>query len=84
MIATGDKRSFARLSEAHLSDIASSLRTRSCHGDSTAAAIADAVESVIRVRCDANEIYQRTPAVRVRRALNRVVRWAAPRVAPFC
>ena len=74
----GDKRCFARLSEAHLNDIAHSLRTRSRHGDSTAAAVADAVESVIRVRCDANEIYQRTPVVLVRRAINKVARWVVP------
>ena len=74
---TGDLRTYARLSEAHLSDIAHSIRHRSDHDERTARAIADAVESVIRVRCDANEIYQRLPAVRMRRALRKVARWAA-------
>jgi hypothetical protein len=74
-----DKRSFARLSEEHLSDIAESFRYRSQHGDLTAGAIADAVESVIRVRCDANVIRQRSPVVRVRRALRRVAGWAVAR-----
>ena len=79
MIMVGDKRSFARLNASHLSDIARSMRNRSHDGDTTAGAIADAVESVIRVRCDANEIYQRSPVVRVRRALRRVAGWAVPR-----
>ena len=74
----GDQHSFARLSATHLGDIARSLRTGSQHHDSTAFAIADAVESVIRVRCEANEIYQRRPTVRVRRALRKVARWATP------
>ncbi|MGJ7580505.1 hypothetical protein ACSFA3_10025 [Variovorax sp. RHLX14] len=75
----GVKPSFARLSESHLSDIAQSFRNRSHDGDMTAGAIADAVESVIRVRCDANVIRQRSPAVRVQRVLRRVAGWAVAR-----
>ena len=76
-----DQRNFARLSECHLIDIAQSFRHRSHDGDMTAGAIADAVESVIRVRCDANFIRQRSPAVRVRRALRRVAGWAVARTS---
>ncbi len=74
-----DQRNFARLSESHLSDIVQSFRHLSHDGDMTAGAIADAVESVIRVRCDANVVRQRSPAVRVKRAIRRVAGWAASR-----
>lgn len=79
----GVKPSFARLNESHLSDIAQSLRNRSHDGDMTAGAIADAVESVIRVRCDANFLRQRSPAVRVQRALRRVAGWAVARTGAY-
>jgi hypothetical protein len=84
-VRAADNRHFARLNDAHLSVIAQSLRSQ-VHGSerpASAVAIADALDSVVRKRCDEREARRRANPARMGLvALRKVTDWASVRTLP--
>lgn len=76
MMGRDDVR-FARLSPEDLEEIALDLRMRSIHGDATAGAVAEALESVIRRRQLAHE--RRMAARFMSSTWQRMASWATTR-----
>jgi hypothetical protein len=82
MVMTADNRHFARLNDADLSGIARSLRSQASGSERTANAIADALDSVVKKRCDMREARHRSNPARMGMvALRKVTGWASVRTS---
>lgn len=82
MVMAADNRQFARLNDTHLSTIAQSLRSQASGNERTANAIADALDSVVKQRCDVREARRRSNPARMGMiALRKVTGWASVRVS---
>ena len=73
----GDHHRHARLSDDDLSGIAQTMRLQT-HGSAASMVIADALDTIVRRRCEAQEARrQRSPARAGLRALRKLTCWAS-------